>query len=173
MLIIQAHTGKWAVSVLCASIVLYRCCTHRLRVWKQVNEGRLWLCWYECSCSLLLNAVYILGVNVMISFNSRLHVVNYVSVIYAKTAYKCRISLCIWCINIVIIKHYHLLERAGPCISKKHNLKSEFIRWLYPNTRLTKQIYCLSIKYSPPVGSIALTLKKPQNVQRHFSTIIK
>ena len=27
MLIIQAHTGKWAVSVLCACIVLYRCCT--------------------------------------------------------------------------------------------------------------------------------------------------
>lgn len=46
-----------------------------LWVWKQLNEGCLWLCWYECSCSLLLNAVYKLCVNAMIGFNLCLHVI--------------------------------------------------------------------------------------------------
>lgn len=41
MLIIQAHAGKWAVSVLLACIVLRGCCS---RVWKPLDESCLSLC---------------------------------------------------------------------------------------------------------------------------------
>lgn len=113
--------------------------SHWLQVWKQLNERRLWLCWYECSCSLLPNAVYTLGVNVIISFNLCLHVVNDVSVIYMYKQPS----------NASRIQHKHIIIYVkGKGLRRKQSntmflLFFEINRWLYAITR-----WCLLKEYS-------------------------
>lgn len=125
MLIIQAHTGKWAV-----------CFIRRCTFISMCAPGRLWL--GADTNAAAVNAVYIHSVNVVISFNLCLHIINYASVTYitqVQTAFKCHMH-----------KHKHII--------------------IYREGRVLHWHHCNEVQYK--VFAFLLTSVCPNPITRHF-----